>query len=191
VSILLGRSTRKLRSLLGKSFDLLQPCWCWASGKSGVRRIRKVSSGQISRRTPISGIKRRMRFHLRDDRHSTAATSFDGHYKPESPGTAGQLGASGRGSSLSRLWAHSKTTNATSTAICIACRLTGPAGLAQSFLPHLPVQGLIFRAKKSLASANSPILAWRSVTCSSSTSGVFRQQRSNTPNTSSSKARFH
>jgi len=57
--------------------------------------------------------------------------------------------------------------------------------------PHLPVQGLSFLAKKSLATASSPILACRSLTCSSSTSGAFRPPRSNTPNKPSSRARLH
>jgi hypothetical protein len=38
--------------------------------------------------------------------------------------------------------------------------------------PHFPVQGLTFRDKKSLATANSPILACRSRTVSSAISAV-------------------
>lgn len=57
--------------------------------------------------------------------------------------------------------------------------------------PHLPVQGLSFRDKKSLATASSPIFACSARTVSSSTSGAFVPPRSKMSAASSSSAFFH
>ncbi len=54
-------------------------------------------------------------------------------------------------------------------------------GRFDHFAPHLPIRGLRFRGKKSLATASSPILACSSLPCSSSISGPFLLPRSNTP----------
>ena len=56
---------------------------------------------------------------------------------------------------------------------------------------HFTPQGLSFLDKKSLATANSPILACSSFTCASSISGCRRPPRANTPGAPSSSARFH
>mmetsp|Transcript_6898 Transcript_6898/g.10928 ORF Transcript_6898/g.10928 Transcript_6898/m.10928 type:complete len:207 (+) Transcript_6898:2399-3019(+) len=56
--------------------------------------------------------------------------------------------------------------------------------------PHLPIHGLSFGDKKSLATASSQILACSSFICSLSISGAFLRPRSNTPDAPSKSARF-
>lgn len=56
---------------------------------------------------------------------------------------------------------------------------------------HLPVHGLSFREKKSLATASSPILACNDRIVSSFTSAGFRLPRSKMSAAPSSKAFFH
>ena len=99
---------------------------------------------------------------------------------------------------------YSKMTTARSTAAHTACQLTGLADSAQSSgvslaCPRFELSGQKIvgdgirhcRSDQWRDMAHSPILACKSLTCSSSISGVFRPPRSKTPDAPSSKARFH
>ena len=134
---------------------------------------------------------RRMRFWFTPWPSFCRCHVIAGRRRRACPGTADRSAASDSGSSPSHPMARHRTTSArpTEAALC-AGRQRGMVRPNQP-APRLPVHGLSFRDKKSLATASSPILACSERTVSSSASAGFRLPRSKIPAAPSSSDFFH